>query len=463
VTGQIFLATRATADNWRHLAAVARAYHRNPHLEAERFAHTVRRIAHGGDANLGGTGVEVALFGATQITELIEQDGHHWGELFDHFPDLDTLDPEVQRALVALRDGRTDVFEYLAKTFDRMNKGKLAKLLGMLGGIASMIDPDGTRKTLVLDGTEAAPWSVNPKKIPEWRSQLVGRLSADETPENTARELPAEDLQALYPGVEPIEAAWLLCGQEADRLSHAKLFHADADTSAVATRKANQPRKAPLSELRVPSPYGLIVFETPIDWSPGFAPLVAASWGREEQDGRTHWWMTHYTHAAGTPPIYAHGFARIAEGDVFADDEMYSKDEGAALAVRAVVACWDVITQDRVGKPVTDIAEERRQPKRLRNDRRRGVVDDGTVRLVTVRGRRPSTPAPRRPGDESASPRRYDRGRWWVTEHTRSQCMNPALHQEKGCTHEDITILEHPKGPADKPFLDTVHLVHTAD
>ncbi|WP_344603861.1 hypothetical protein [Streptomyces glaucus] len=462
MTGQIFLATRATVDNWRHLAAVARAYHRNPYLEAERFARTLHRIARGGDPNLGGTGVEVALFGATQITELIEQDGHHWDELLDHFPDLDTLDPDVRRALGALRDGRTDVFEYLAKSFDRLNSGRLSKLLGTLSGIASMIDPDGTRKTLVFDGTKAAPWSVNPKKIPEWRSQLVARLMADETPENTARELPGEELQAMFPGTDPLEAAWLLCGQEADRLSHAKLFYADADTSAVATRKASQPRKAPLSELRVPSPYGMIVFETPIDWSPGFAPLVAASWGREEQGGRVHWWMTHYVHTAGAPPLSAHGFARVAEGDVFADDETYSKDEGAALAVRAVVACWDVITQARVGKAITDVAEERRQPKRLRNDRRRGVVDDGTVRVVTVRGRRPSTLTSRRPGDTGAPSRRYDRGRWWVTEHTRSQCMNPALHQANGCTHEDITILEHPKGPADKPFLNTVHLIQGA-
>ncbi|MFI8206771.1 hypothetical protein [Streptomyces sp. NPDC085937] len=458
----IFLATRATADNWRHLAAVARAYHRNPNLEAERFARTVHRIAHGGDATMGGTGVEVALFGATQTTDLIEQDGHRWDELLEHFPDLDTLDPDVQRALFALRDGRADVFEYLAKSFDRLNTGKLSKLLGVLGGVVALIDPDGTRKTLVFDGTEAAPWSANPKKVPEWRSQLVARLLADETAESTAREFAAEDLQTMFPGLEPIEAARYLCGQEADRLSNAKLFHADADTSAVATRKAAQPRKTPLSEGRVPSPYGLIVFDTPIDWSPGFAPLVAASWGREERDGRTFWWMTHYVHNAGSPPFTAQGFALVAEDQVFADDALYSQDDGTALAVRAVVACWDVITQERVGKPVTDVVEERRQPKRLRNDRRRGVVDDGTVRLVTIRGRRRSTPAPRRP-DDSGQSHRYDRGRWWVNEHTRSHCMNPALHRDGGCTHEDITILEYPKGPADKPFLDTVHLVRSAD
>ena len=37
--------------------------------------------------------------------------------------------------------------------------------------------------------------------------------------------------------------------------------------------------------------------------------------------------------------------------------------------------------------------------------------------------------------------------------------MNPAEHAESGCIHEDITILEYPKEPEDKPFLDTVNLL----
>ncbi|MFF8289071.1 hypothetical protein ACF068_07570 [Streptomyces sp. NPDC016309] len=37
--------------------------------------------------------------------------------------------------------------------------------------------------------------------------------------------------------------------------------------------------------------------------------------------------------------------------------------------------------------------------------------------------------------------------------------MNPALPSSGGCTHQDITVLDYPKGPADNPFLDTVYVV----
>lgn len=82
-----------------------------------------------------------------------------------------------------------------------------------------------------------------------------------------------------------------------------------------------------------------------------------------------------------------------------------------------------------------------------------------TVQLVTVRGRQASVPRSRRETDETAPTRRYDRGQWWVRDHTRDHCMNPALHREGGCTHEDITVLDYPKGPEDKPFLETVYVV----
>ncbi|WNI19923.1 hypothetical protein [Actinacidiphila sp. ITFR-21] len=148
-----------------------------------------------------------------------------------------------------------------------------------------------------------------------------------------------------------------------------------------------------------------------------------------------------------------------AAGDVLAD--RYAAQDSGQFAARAVIACWDLITQERVGKAVVDVAEEKRKPVKLRADRRRGITDDGTVRLVTIRGRQPSTPRPRQEiGADGAVPtRHYDRGRWWVHEHTRDHCMNPSLHASKGCTHQDITILKYPKGPQDKPFLDTVYVL----
>ncbi|MFF3730890.1 hypothetical protein ACFYXM_11350 [Streptomyces sp. NPDC002476] len=41
----------------------------------------------------------------------------------------------------------------------------------------------------------------------------------------------------------------------------------------------------------------------------------------------------------------------------------------------------------------------------------------------------------------------------------RRSSASPALHRDGGCTHQDITVLDYPKGPADKPFLDTVYVV----
>jgi hypothetical protein len=71
-------------------------------------------------------------------------------------------------------------------------------------------------------------------------------------------------------------------------------------------------------------------------------------------------------------------------------------------------------------------------PVKVRADRRRGITDDGTVRLVTIRGRQESVPRPRRDTDGTGPTRRYDRGRWMVQEHTRDHCMNPALHRDGG-------------------------------
>ncbi|MGW3012720.1 hypothetical protein ACWC9R_28330 [Streptomyces sp. NPDC001219] len=135
-------------------------------------------------------------------------------------------------------------------------------------------------------------------------------------------------------------------------------------------------------------------------------------------------------------------------------------EEGEAdFASRAIVACWDLITQERVGKGVVDVAQEKRKPVKVRADRRRGITDEGTVRLVPIRGRQESVPRSRRETDGAGPARRYDRGRWMAHEHTRDHCMNPAAHSSGGCTHQDITVLDYPKGPADKPFLDTVCVV----
>jgi hypothetical protein len=466
----VFVATQATANAWRHLAAVARTYQRNPALEADRYTRTIQQTVTGGDADKGGRGSEVALYGASQLIQFEEEHGRH-------------LVPSEVRAVLAERVGddrpawaavedliRHDwsAFEGKVATFERNGGRSLAPLLGALSGAAAVLDPDGTLPTFTLDGTEAPPWSAKPRQVAEWRRQLVARLEAPETAEGTARELAEEHLTAifppdLFPDLDHVARARLLCEEERDRLRGARMYYADADTTAVATRKAARPRKSPLDPQRVPSPSGFLVLDQPVDYAPGMAPLVAASWNvwqvpGQSEDGPTTWSLTLYAHTAATPPLAPVGFERLSAGDVLA--EKYAAAENADFAARAVVACWDLITQERVGKGVVDIAEETRKPVKVRADRRRGITDDGTVRLVTIRGRRESVPRPRRETDGTTGPtRRYDRGRWMVHEHTRDHCMNPSLHSSGGCTHQDITVLDYPKGPADKPFLETVYVV----
>ncbi|MGW1037569.1 hypothetical protein [Streptomyces antibioticus] len=463
----VFVATQATANKWRHLTAVARTFQRNPALEADRYARTVKQTATGGDADKGGRGSEVALFGAQQLIQFEEEHGRYIEEAAPALAELVEDDREVWAALEDLTRHDWTTFERRVGQFERAGGMTLATLLSALSGAAAVLDPDGTLPTFTLDGTEASPWSAKPRQVAEWRRQLVARLEAPETAEGTARELTEEQLTAIFPpeafpGLDHVARARLLCEQERERLRGARMYYADADTTAVATRKAARPRKSPLDAQRVPSPTGFLVFDQPVDYAPGMAPLVAASWSvwqppGQSEDAPTTWSVTLYAHAAATPPLGPVGFERMTAGDVFAARDK-AQDE-ADFASRAIVACWDLITQERVGKGVVDVAEEKRKPVKVRADRRRGITDDGTVRLVTIRGRQESVPRPRRETDGTGPTRRYDRGRWWVHEHTRDHCMNPAAHRDGGCTHQDITVLDYPKGPEDRPFLDTVYVV----
>ncbi|MGW9439628.1 hypothetical protein [Streptomyces sp. NPDC055607] len=474
----VFIATQATANAWRHLTAVTRAFHRSPALEADRYVHTLQQTATGGDAVRGGRGFEVALFGAQHLLQLEEEHGRYIAEATPVLNDLLLDEPEVDAAVSDLVRRDWITFERKVGQFQRAGGSTLATLLSALSGIAAVLDPDGTLRTLLVNGVETTPWAPRPRQVAEWRRRLTARLDAPETAEGTAGEFAEEHLialfpPALFPGLDHAARARLLCEQERDRLRSARLYYADADTTAIVTRKATKPRKSPLDPQRVPSPSGFLVFDQPIDYAPGWAPMVAASWsvwdvpGRSE-DEPTQWFLTLYAQVSSSPPLGPIGFGLLTVGEVFkekheapAEGPTDGEAESPRFISRAVVACWDLITQERVGKAVVDIAEEKRKPVDVRADRRRGISDDGAVRLVSIRGRQASVPRPR-PGKEAegTSPgRRYDRGQWMVHEHSRDHCMNPALHSSGGCTHQDITILDYPKGPADKPFLETVYVV----
>ena len=90
-------------------------------------------------------------------------------------------------------------------------------------------------------------------------------------------------------------AARLLAAQESDRLANARLYFADQDTTSLSIAVGATPPSELASIDRLPSPYGLMVFSSPIgddlyfrDAVPGIGvdpdlefhvPIVAVSWG----------------------------------------------------------------------------------------------------------------------------------------------------------------------------------------
>ncbi|MFJ5068182.1 hypothetical protein ACIQC7_17500 [Kitasatospora sp. NPDC088556] len=372
-----------------------------------------------------------------------------------------------------------------------------------LAWLEDRVDPNWTPPA-----PPAPTWPPDPKLLPEIRRKQITYLTHPDT-HHLIGGFAHQGVISFSPATPNwIQTGRLLCDQEADRLAKARLYFVDSDMGHVAARKAARARSTPLTTHRVPSPNGLLVFAEPITLSlpstserPGTASrrpqtpistadLVAISWGRFDpstpasgwrrfdEDDQTHlparfgsgehWWLTLYHQVADdglwadtpVPPLEASAEHILTTGLVFDAPPQDQAEHGA----RILVACWDLITQEYVGKPVTQTQPLPRKPTKVRADRRRGITDNGTVHLVTILGR-PAPPAPagkdadgERPGQQSSVQYRH---RWTVQEHSRSHCMNPRGHTDGDCVHEDITIMDFIKGPAGAPLLrrDIVHLL----
>lgn len=334
-------------------------------------------------------------------------------------------------------------------------------------------------------------WPPDPRMLPELRRKLMKFVDHSRSRAETNLFF-AERVLCIGPAPCGNSLAGdLLADQEVERLSKARLYFVDPDMCAVALRKRDRPRNTPVTPHRVPSPNGMIFFAEPLLYESPMVPgVVAASWSRwdpgsspdgwlqlsELADDDTyspmefgdgpHWWITLYHvqddvigDERDTPPLGMSGTYALSDGQIV---EQPTEDQATLAVARVVIACWDLITQEQIGKPITDTTLLQRKPAKTRADRRRGIADDGVVRLVSVRGRpqaaadgpaAAAVPAQRSPGNY--------KHRWTVQEHSRSHCMNPRGHAEGDCTHEDITILDFVKGPPGAPFLrrDIVHIL----
>jgi len=149
---------------------------------------------------------------------------------------------------------------------------------GLMRGIMLKADP--------LPVSDQWSWSApEPRRLAELRQEMeefnrtnIGLLSM------------ASSLQdgrsSLFPYVagsrDPAAAAAvLLCGQESQRLSDARLYLVDDETTATAVAAAATPPTEPISVGRLPSPSGLMVFGAPI----GSYPIAPGGLGARVEDG----------------------------------------------------------------------------------------------------------------------------------------------------------------------------------
>lgn len=491
----LLIATPHVVNTARKLIAEAERSHatRDKNAGGEAFrALAAQAIAHP-------EGLAVCQYLAHEADDYVYNGFGSWAGFVDTMQSMAKRSVErtrrAGRVLLLLDDDQQDFIDQL----EQCSGQEQIEVLAVLAGAAAraeqrtILDMSGATTSARRPAPTYAPWQVNPLKIPKWRRQII-----EFTRSQTALRKEYGDLLrgafvlAPDPHTRPDDEkypAWALCESEAQRLEHAKLYYIDDDLCEVAARKALRPRKTALHEHRVISGTGFMVFAQPIELDEGYAPVVAVSFSRFDPDEhgpwvspapgqkptahaagepvtirqisfntreQTWWWLTYYTQepdqARHVVPMSWTTETVIGSGHEFTDEPEPGTNEHVT---RFVFALFSLITQADLPtpKPVTRTSELVRKGAERRSDRRRGIEDDGRVRIVTV-GR----PAASQ-GARSAVPRVGGaRGplayRQLVHEHDKAQCQNTHRHAELGdaCVHEDITVLDYERGPADAPF-----------
>jgi hypothetical protein len=412
-----------------------------------------------------------------------------------HMP---SVDPALSSLLQAAVDGEAD-----AQIHERVRRACAAsaedahKLIAISAGVHALLEA-GPRRFPAETVTEP----IDPRRLPDLRARLISAQQGKPAVNRLALAL-FENTGTLVPYLNSADdAARVLLAQENDRLAKARLYHVDEEMTEAAIRKAERGRKGPLAPHRVPARRGFIAFGKPLvrtvpEGEERPADVVAVSWGPwaadfahapkhiqptpvegprqpfwrwfgpddsvrhiEAFDGRAKptWWLTFWTrptHAVpGVPPLMADNETTTGATETPGPMHIGTTDEVAHV----VYACWDFITQEQVTKrPITQQRVQPRKPTDLRRDRRKGVVDDSAVHLVTLRGRRPGL-AESAPTASVSSGRKLD-FRQVIAEYDRSHCMNPRLHRDdpdkERHHHEEITVIEHVRGPDGAPLRPT--------
>ncbi|WP_030578640.1 hypothetical protein [Streptomyces anulatus] len=307
---------------------------------------------------------------------------------------------------------------------------------------------------------------------------------------------------APYGHPEGLEAAVVTqLRQEADRASSARLFQIGDSLGQMALRRVvrrAEKTTTPFDPAHLPASRGMLFLDTPLAL-PNGRRIVGYVWGPWSPQTEEGWfllrpdrllepveparddapwtWVTALTcdESLLKLPFSPYETLLARPGEVL-DPETRLRDPdnperyrsgsgrqgGQELMLRHVRALWELLTQHK-RSTVRVLAHQVHQLKPGKRDaeRRRGISDSGQVENWWVdpdAGERFREQQPREPREGGTG--RTLTVRYWREEHERQQCpnshMHAALETEKpgSCPHYEITIPEHPVGPADAPWSD---------
>ncbi|WP_425824339.1 hypothetical protein [Streptomyces albogriseolus] len=367
------------------------------------------------------------------------------------------------------------------------------------------LHPGETALGRSLARAEDAAWETpDQHRIRTWRRRYVEahRQSLDWA--RAKAEVYRRERERLAPYGHPdgLEAAVVTqLRQEADRASSARLFQIGDSLGQMALRRVvrrAEKTTTPFDPAHLPASRGMLFLDTPLAL-PNGRRIVGYVWGpwspRTEEgwfllrpdrllepveaacDDAPWTWITALTCDESLLKLpFSPNETLLARPGEILDPETRLRDPdnperyrsgsgrqgGQELMLRHVRALWELLTQHK-RSTVRVLAHQVHQLKPSKRDaeRRRGISDSGQVENWWVdpdagerfREQQPSEPREGGTGRTLAV-------RYWREEHERQQCPNShrhaALETEKrgSCPHYEITIPEHPVGPADAPWSD---------
>ncbi|MEU3296659.1 hypothetical protein ABZ722_30495 [Streptomyces longwoodensis] len=367
------------------------------------------------------------------------------------------------------------------------------------------LHPGGTTPSRSLARTDEAAWETpDQHRIRTWRRRYVEahRQSLDWA--RAKAEVYRRERERLAPYGHPdgLEAAVVTqLRQEADRASSARLFQIGDSLGQMALRRVarrTEKKTTPFDPAHLPASRGMLFLDTPLAL-PNGRRIVGYVWGpwspRTEEgwfllrpdrllepveaacDDAPWTWVTALTcdESLLKLPFSPYETLLARPGEIL-DPETRLRDPdnperyrsgsgrqgGQELMLRHVRALWELLTQHK-RSTVRVLAHQVHQLKPSKRDaeQRRGISDSGQVENWWVdpdAGERFREQQPREPREGGSG--RPLAVRYWREEHERQQCPNShrhaALETEKrgSCPHYEITIPEHPVGPADAPWSD---------